>query len=139
MAFIDANRTPRSAGLVWGVEPICRTLQVAPSTFYAAKKRPPCARVVRDEQLKTEIRRVYDANFMAYGADKVWAQLNDDGIRVARCTVERLMRTMGLTGVTRGNRFKPTTTIADGEAARPLDLVERQFRAPAPNRSGWPT
>jgi putative transposase len=134
VAFVDANRSRRSAGLVWGVEPICRVLQVAPSTYYAAKKRPPSARAVRDEQLKVEIRRVYEANFMAYGADKIWDQLNKDGIRVARCTVERLTRTMGITGVTRGNRFKPTTTVGDESAARPLDLVQRQFRAPAPNR-----
>jgi putative transposase len=134
VAFIDAHRSRRSAGLVWGVEPICKVLQVAPSTVYAAKKRPPSARAVRDEELKLEIRRVYDANFMVYGADKIWDQLNKDGVRVARCTVERLMRDMGLSGVTRGNRFKPTTTISDEGAARPLDLVERRFRAPAPNR-----
>jgi putative transposase len=134
VAFIDANRGRRSAGLVWGVEPICRVLQVAPSSFYAAKKRPPSERALRDEQLRVEIRRVYDANFMAYGADKVWDQLNKDGIRVARCTVERLMRDLGLSGVTRGNRFKPTTTIGDDTAPRPLDLVERQFQAPTPNR-----
>jgi putative transposase len=134
VAFIDANRERRSAGLVWGVEPICRVLQVAPSTFYAAKCRPPCARALRDEQLRVEIRRVYDANFMAYGADKVWDQLNKDGVRVARCTVERLMRDMGLSGVTRGRRLKPTTTIAAESAPRPLDLVERRFRVSAPNR-----
>ncbi len=134
MAFIDANRDRRSGGLVWGVEPICRVLQVAPSTYYAAKKRPPSARALRDAGLRVEIRRVYDANFMAYGADKVWDQLNKDGICVARCTVERLMRDMGLAGVSRGNRFKPTTTIADDAAPRPLDLVERRFRAPTPNR-----
>jgi putative transposase len=134
VGFIDANRHRRSAGLVWGVEPICRVLQVAPSTFYAAKRRQPCVRRLRDEQLKAEIRRVYDANFMAYGADKIWAQLNREGIRVARCTVERLMRDMGLSGVTRGNRFKPTTTIGDEAASRPADLIQRRFRAPAPNR-----
>jgi putative transposase len=134
VAFIDLNRQRHSAGLVWGVEPICRVLQVAPSTYYGAKARQPSARAVRDEQLKVEIGRVYEANFRAYGADKVWAQLNQDDVRVARCTVERLMRDLGLTGVTRGNRFKPTTTIGDDVAPRPLDLVERRFRAPAPNR-----
>jgi putative transposase len=134
VAFIDANRERRSGGLVWGVEPICGVLQVAPSSYYAAKKRPPSARALRDAELRVEIRRVYDANFMAYGADKVWDQLNKDDIRVARCTVERLMRDMGLTGVTRGNRFKPTTTLTDDAAPRPLDLVERRFRAPTPNR-----
>jgi putative transposase len=134
VAFIDANRGRRSGELVWGVEPICRVLQVAPSTYYAAKRRAPSPRALRDDELRVEIRRVYDANFMAYGADKVWTQLNDEQIRVARCTVERLMRDMGICGVSRGNRFKPTTTIGDDAASRPADLVERQFRAPAPNR-----
>jgi putative transposase len=89
---------------------------------------------VRDEQLRVEIRRVYEANVMANGADKIWDQLNKDGIRVARCTIERLTRTLGITGVTRGNRFKPTTTVGDHSAGRPLDLVQWQFQAPAPNR-----
>lgn len=132
--FIDANRARRSGELVWGVEPICRVLQVAPSTYYAAKKRPPSARALRDAELRVEIQRVYDANLMAYGADKIWDQLNKDRVRVARCTVERLMRDIGISGVTRGNRFKPTTTISDDAAPRPADLVERQFKAPGPNR-----
>jgi len=135
VAFIDANRRRRSGQLLWGVEPICRVLQVAPSSYYAAKTRPPSARALRDEQLRDEIRRVYGDNFLAYGADKVWDQLNKDGVGVARCTVERLMRDMGLSGVVRGHRFKPpTTTIGDEAAFRPADLVERQFQAPAPNR-----
>jgi len=135
VAFIDANRRRRSGQLLWGVEPICRVLQVAPSSYYAAKTRPPSARALRDEQLRDEIRRVYGDNFLAYGADKAWDQLNKDGVGVARCTVERLMRDMGLSGVVRGHRFKPpTTTIGDEAAFRPADLVERQFQAPAPNR-----
>jgi putative transposase len=102
IAFIDEHRDRRSAGLRWGVEPICRVLQIAPSTVYAARKRPPSARATRDAQLMPEIRRVYDANLQVYGADKIWDQLNKDGIRVARCTVERLMREMGIQGCRRG-------------------------------------
>jgi putative transposase len=124
--YIDAHRDQ------FGVEPICTTLQVAPSTYYAAKQRPPCARRLRDEQLKREIARVWQANFSVYGADKIWTQLNREGIRVARCTVERLMRQLGLRGVRRGTKHR--TTIPDELAARPADLVERQFHASAPNR-----
>jgi len=124
--YIDAHRDR------FGVEPICMTLQVAPSTYYAAKARPPCARRLRDEELKREISRVWRENFSVYGADKVWTQLNREHVRVARCTVERLMRTLGLQGVRRGKRHR--TTIPDALAARPADLVERQFSASAPNR-----
>jgi putative transposase len=109
-------------------------LQVAPSTYYAAKNRQPSPRALRDADLRVEIQRVYDENLLVYGADKVWTQLNNEGIAVARCTVERLMRDMGLCGVRRGRTFKPTTTIGDDRIERPLDLVERRFRAPAPNR-----
>jgi putative transposase len=116
----------------WGVEPICRTLEVAPSTYYAAIKRPPCARQQRDEVLKAEIRRVWTEQFGVYGADKVWAQLKREGTRVARCTVERLMRTLGLRGVVRG-KTRVRTTTPDEAAARPADLVQREFHAPAPN------
>ena len=84
IAFIDAHRDNVSEGLPWGVEPICRVLQVAPSTVYAARGRPPSARALRDERLKVEITRVYEANLSVYGADKVWDQLNKDGITVAR-------------------------------------------------------
>lgn len=133
MAFIDANRHRRSAdGLVWGVEPICRVLQVAPSTYYAARSRRPSARAVRDAELVTEIRRVHAENYSVYGADKVWTQLNREGTRVARCTVERLMRQEGLRGATRGRTW--TRTVAGDETSRPADLVDRDFRAPAPNR-----
>jgi putative transposase len=101
VAFIDEHRSR------FGVEPICRVLtehgaKVAPNTYCVARKRPPSKRAIRDEQLKVEIQRVYDSNMFVYGADKIWAQLNDEGIRAARCTVERLMREMGLTGVRRG-------------------------------------
>lgn len=124
--YIDAHRDR------FGVEPICTTLQVAPSTYYAAKSRPPCARRLRDEELKREIVRVWQANFSVYGADKVWTQLNREGVRVARCTVERLMRQLGLRGVGRGTKHR--TTIPDDLAARPADLVERNFHVDAPNR-----
>ena len=127
MAFIDAHRGR------FGVEPTCRVLQVAPSAYYAAKRRPPSARRRRDEALKPEVLRVWRESMGGvYGADKVWAQLNREGTRVARCTVERLMRELGISGVRRG-RPKRTTVPAE-VTARPGDLVERQFTAPAPNR-----
>lgn len=124
--YIDAHRAR------FGVEPICRELQIAPSTYWAAKRRPQCARARRDEQLSTEIARVHKENFAVYGARKVWRQLNREGIPVARCTTERLMRSLGLCGVRRGKAKR--TTVADPSAARPADLVERNFHAPAPNR-----
>lgn len=131
--FIDANRHEL------GVEPICRVLsehgcKIAPSTFYAARTRPLSARARRDEELKIHIARVYEENLLVYGADKVWAQLNREGIRVARCTVERLMGNLGLSGARRGKAWVPTTTRSDERLDRPADLVERRFRAPAPNR-----
>lgn len=86
IAFVEANRGKVSAGLRWGVEPICRVLQIAPSTFYAARSRPPSARALRDEELKLEILRVFNTNLSVYGADKIWDQLNKDGVGVARCT-----------------------------------------------------
>ena len=115
-----------------GVEPICRVLRIAPSTYYAAKARPPSSRTVRDEQLRTEIIRVHRANFGVYGVEKVWRQLLREGIVVGRDRVGRLMAGMGLRGVRRG-KFK-RTTIADEAAVRPADLVERRFTAAAPNR-----
>ena len=124
--YIDAHRER------FGVEPICEVLQVAPSTYYSAKKRPPCRRRISDERLKIEIRRVFEANYAVYGARKVWRQLNREGVVVARCTVERLMRQMGLTGRVRGKRRR--TTIPADVAARPADLVERRFAATRPNQ-----
>ena len=94
---------------------------------------PPSKRALRDVELVVEIRRVYADNLFVYGADKVWAQLNRENIRVARCTVERLMRAEGLAGARRGKAFV-VTTLADDRQHRPADLVERRFRAPAPNR-----
>ena len=104
----------------------------APSTYHASPNKQPSKRAVRDEQLKLEILRVWDQNYRVYGADKIWAQLNREGIKVARCTIERLMRQLGVKGAVRGKRR--TTTPADAAIERPRDLVERAFSAPAPNR-----
>jgi putative transposase len=126
ITYIDCHRDR------FGVEPICKHLPVAPSTYYDARKRPPSARSVRDECLKAEIRRVHAENFGVYGARKVWRQLNREGFDVARVTVERLMRSLGLEGVRRGK--KKRTTIPDEKALRPADLVNRVFSVSGPNR-----
>jgi transposase InsO family protein len=130
IAFIDAHRD------VYGVEPICKVLPIAPSTYhaYAARRADPNklpARAKRDEALKAEIRRVFEANFRVYGVRKVWHQLAREGIAVARCTVVRLRRAMGLAGAVRGKPVR--TTISDRAVPCPLDRVNRQFRAPRPN------
>jgi len=106
--------------------------KIAPSTYYAAKSRPPSARKLRDEQLKVEIRRVHTANFEVYGVRKVWRQLKREGRQVPRCQVARLMRELRLSGAVRGKVKR--TTIPGDVAARAGDLVERQFSAPAPDR-----
>jgi putative transposase len=125
-AYIDEHRDR------FGVEPICSVLQFAPRTYYAIKARPPSARALRDAELRPRIVRVHRDNFSVYGVDKVWAQLNREGTRVARCTVARLMRELGLRGVIRG---KPKFTTVPGDATdRPRDLVDRSFVAGAPNR-----
>ncbi|MCK1397006.1 IS3 family transposase [Bradyrhizobium sp. 4] len=130
IAFIDDHRGAH------GVEPICKVLPIAPSTYHAhvAKRRDPAklsARARQDAALKIEVRRVFDENFSVYGARKVWRQLKREGFDVARCTVSRLMQDMGLQGVIRGKPVK--TTISDKAAPCPLDHVNRQFRAPRPN------
>ncbi len=129
-AFIDEHRA------VYGVEPICRVLPIAPSTYYAhahcqaaPERRSPRAR--RDEVLSGHIQRVWEENFQVYGVRKVWRQLLREGVMVARCTVERLMRRLGLQGVVRGKPVK--TTISDKANPCPLDKVNRQFRAERPN------
>jgi transposase InsO family protein len=131
VAFIDAHRDE------YGVESICRMLPIAPSTYYEQKARqanpdlrPP--RVRRDDEHCEEVQRVWDENRQVYGARKVWRQMNREGHEVARCTVERLMKRLGIQGVIRGKTFK--TTIPDDEAARPLDLVNRHFAATRPNQ-----
>ncbi len=122
----------------FGVEPICQQLQIAPSTYYElkARERDPDrapARHRRDAELEGKIHRVWHENLCVYGADKVWKQLNREHIRVARCTVERLMGRLGLCGATRGKAFK-ITTVADEHGQRPSDLVERRFVAERPNQ-----
>ena len=129
--FIDDHRE------AYGVESICRVLPIAPSVYYEQKAREADpsrlpARVVRDAFLMVEVERVWRENRCVYGARKVWRQLNREEIGVARCTVERLMRIMGLRGVVRGRRIR--TTVPDELADRPLDLVERDFSATGPNR-----
>ena len=120
----------------FGVEPICSVLPIAPSTYYEhkARERDPDrrpARAIRDEALKPQIQRVWEDNFRVYGAHKVWKQLNREELRVARCTVERLMRLLGLHGVVRGKKFK--TTIPDELADRRQDRVNRTFTVSRPN------
>jgi putative transposase len=107
--------------------------KIAPNTYWTAKKRPPSKRSLRDEHLKVQIARVHGENLDVYGADKVWSQLNREGIRVARCTIERLMGDLGLSGVRRGKAYK-VTTRSDERQHRPNDLVDRDFTAAAPNR-----
>lgn len=131
--FIDAHKDRRSGQLRWGIESIAKTLGIAPSTYYAAKKRPPSARTIRDAELRPQILRVWEENLSVYGADKIWDQLNKDGVTVARCTIERLMRDMGLAGCRRG-RVWVRTTQGDDRLDRPADLVDRNFRAAEPNR-----
>ena len=121
----------------FGVEPICKVLPIAPSGYrrHAAQQRNParrCARVQRDDALIPEIERVWQANLQVYGADKVWWQMNREGIRVARCTVERLMRRLGLRGVIRGKVVR--TTVSDRTTPCPLDRVNRAFKAERPNQ-----
>ena len=116
----------------FGVEPICETLQVAPSTYYAAFSRPPSTRRLRDAELKVEISRVHKDNFDVYGAEKVWKQMRRESIEVGRDRVARLMAELELEGVVRGKVWR--TTLPAEAGARPADLVERNFSATAPNR-----
>ena len=130
-AFIDQHRHTH------GIEPICNTLQIAPSGYrrYVARQRDTARlskRAKRDATLVLHIERVWQANLRVYGADKVWMQMRREGIAVARCTVERLMRRLGLRGVIRGKVVR--TTISNRKAACPLDRVNRQFRADRPNQ-----
>ena len=131
IGFIDDHRGSH------GVEPICKVLPIAPSTYHdhAAKRANPeklSVRAKKDMALKPEITRVFKENFEVYGVRKVWRQLKRENHDVARCTVERLMQTMGLQGVIRGKPLR--TTFSDKETPCPLDHVNRQFHAPAPNR-----
>jgi transposase InsO family protein len=130
IAFIDDHRE------AYGVEPICRVLPIAPSRYHAhvARRRDPArrpARARRDDVLRAAIHRVWEENFRVYGVRKVWRQLGREGIVVARCTVARLMRAMGLQGAVRGKPVR--TTISDKAAPCPRDRVNRQFQASRPN------
>jgi len=132
VGFIDDHRDH------FGVEPICAVLPIAPSTYFLHKAQQQdaakrSARARRDDELRAAIQRVWDDNQQVYGPRKVWRQLRREGVRVARCTVERLMREMGLRGVVRGRAWK-ITTQADPAAARPADLVDREFAATRPNQ-----
>jgi putative transposase len=131
VTFIDQHRD------VYGVEPICFELPIAPSTYYEHKAREADperlpARHRQDTAMKIEIRRAWEENFRVYGARKVWKQLNREQIRIARCTTERLMQKLGIQGIKRGKGYK--TTIPDDAAARPADLVNRNFTATRPNQ-----
>ena len=131
IAFIDDHRD------AYGVEPICRVLPIAPSSYHehVAQRRDPgrrSARSQRDEVLKPEVMRVFEENFGVYGVRKVWRQMKREGFDLARCSVARLMRDLGLQGVIRGKPVR--TTVSNKAAPCPLDHVNRQFHAPAPNR-----
>jgi putative transposase len=135
--FIDEHRHDTIDGREFGVEPICRVLsehgcKIAPATYWAHAKRPASSRAVRDAELTEQIRRVHADNYGVYGARKVWRQLNREGIKVARCTVERLMAAEGLAGAVRGATTR--TTRPAPAVDRPEDLVERQFVAVRPNQ-----
>jgi putative transposase len=129
--FIDQHRS------TYGVEPICAVLPIAPSTYFLHKAQQAgpttrAARRQRDDELRVAIQRVWDEHHQVYGPRKVWRQLRREGIHVARCTVERLMRNMGLRGASRGRAWNVTT---QSEAAnRPADRVERRFEAKRPNQ-----
>ena len=130
-SFIDEHRVE------YGVEPICKQLPISPSTYYEQKAREDDSdrlpdRIKRDHLLEFDIKRVWEENFEVYGARKVWRQLNREHIEVARCTVERLMKRLGIQGVMRG--AKCWTTVSDDALARPADLVNREFTATRPNQ-----
>ncbi len=132
VSFIDGHREEH------GVEPICKQLPIAPSTYHEQKAREADPsrlpkRAIRDAGLREEIERVWKEHFGVYGARKVWRQLIREDVTVARCTVERLMREMGLDGAIRGRKYKKTT-IVDETVERPADLVQREFSANRPNQ-----
>ncbi len=124
--YIDAQRAS------FGVEPICRVLEIAPSSYYAARVRPPSARAVRDQELSADIGRIHAGNYAVYGARKLWHALRREGTDVGRDHVARLMAGLGLAGAVRGKVRR--TTVASELSPRPADLVERVFAAAAPNR-----
>jgi transposase InsO family protein len=138
MAYVDEHRERVVEGRRLGVEPICDVLAtadvaIAPSTYYAAKTRPPSVRAVRDAELVGLIHQAHEDNLGVYGARKIHAELNRQGAGVARCTVERLMRAEGLRGIPR-EKTRKTTIGGAAQSERPADLVERKFVAAAPNQ-----
>lgn len=140
--FIREHKDRREGdGLIWGVEPICTVLaehgvSIVPSTYYEQAGRGPTDREYREAMLINQIRLVYAENYSVYGPRKVWLTLNRQGIPVARCTAERLMRQKGLQGAVRGKIKR--TTVADQAASRPDDLVDTTV-PPAGTGCGWPT
>ncbi len=137
MEFIDAHRDEVVEGRRLGIELICRVLQVAPSSYYASKTRPASARARRDAELTPLLVGLWENNYRVYGARKLWKAARRAGLDVGRDQVARLMHTVGIEGARRTKRVR--TTRADPVAARHPDLVERRFRAEAPNRCGSPT
>jgi putative transposase len=125
-AFVDKHRDEH------GVEPICKVLQIVPSTYYARRSRPESARAVSDRELGEKIESIHAENYGVYGARNIHKELGRQDIPAARCTVERLMRQKGLRGISRSKG--PRTTKPAPETGRPADLVERRFQAAAPNR-----
>ena len=126
ITYIDEHRGS------FGVEPICQTLEIAPSSYYAARVRPPSARALRDAELSADISRIHQGNYAVYGARKLWRALRREGTAVGRDQVGRLMRGLGLAGAVRGKTRR--TTVPSELSPRPADLVERVFSAPVPNR-----
>jgi putative transposase len=126
ITFIDEHKD------ACGVEPICAELPIAPSTYYAARSRPPSARAIADEELKAQILAVYKENYEVYGVEKIWIALRRQGVDVGRDHVARLMKQLGIEGAVRGR--KPRTTTPAPPAERPADLVQRNFSAPGPNQ-----
>jgi putative transposase len=132
VAFIDAHRDRESGGLRWGVEPICRVLEIAPSTYFDTKVRPPSARAVRDAELRPKLRELWEHNYSVYGRRKLTRAARAAGLGIGRDQVARLMRAEGLRGASRARRR--FTTHPDTSAARAPDLLDRDFTATAPNQ-----
>ena len=132
MSFIDAHRTRESGGLRWGVEPICQVLEIAPTTYWSAKTRTPCARKIRDAELGPAIEAIWAKNYSVYGRRKLAKAVRRAGFDIGRDQVARLMREQGIRGASREK--KRFTTHADPAAVRAPDLVKRNFTATAPDR-----
>jgi putative transposase len=132
VAFIDAHRMNVSGGLRWGVEPICQVLEVAPTTYWSAKTRPPCARARRDAELGPKIEALWERNYSVYGRRKLATAVRKAGLGIGRDQVARLMRVQGIRGASRAK--KRFTTHADPAAVRAPDLVKRDFTASRPDQ-----